>query len=266
MACSSTAGSGFTVTGLTGPLSGDTLGFSNGYIDIVSGAVFSGSATWVSSGSSLLWSNSANWADNSSGLPGVPGTAGRPADTVTFSNSSSAASITLDVNPSLAALTFSGTNNFTISGSGSLTLSNTSTGMAGVTVSGGTQTIASTMQIAGGNLLVTASNSGWLAVPGNISDDGNQRALTLAGDGSGQLVLGGSNSYTGGTYVEQGTLVANTSGAIPDSSALIIGAGGTFVFDPTVTGSALDAPSLGAHLWARHRRSIPCPSRGPWRC
>ncbi len=100
-----------------------------GYLDLVvtSAATFSGSATWVSKGNNTNWSNSANWADNGNNLPGVPGTAGRPADTATFSDSSSVTPITLDVNPSLAALTFTGTNNFAISGTGSLTMSNTGT-------------------------------------------------------------------------------------------------------------------------------------------
>ena len=55
--------------------------------------------------------------------------------------------------------------------------------------------------------------------------------------GAGELILSGSNSYQGGTYVDGGTLIANTGSAIPDSTGLIVGAGGTFVFDPTVTGS-----------------------------
>ena len=221
-------------------LAGDTVSLSStadsGFLDMVvaSAATFSGSATWVSNGSSLLWSNSGNWADGT-GLHGVPGTAGRPADTATFSNSSSA-SITLDVNPSLAALTFSGTNNFTISGSGSLTLSNSGTGTAGVTVMGGSQSIASAVEISGGSLAIALSNSGVLAISGNISDDGGQRSLTLAGDGSGQLVLGGtSNSYGGGTYIEQGTLIASTNAAVPDGTSMTVGGGGVFIFDPTVS-------------------------------
>ena len=187
-----------------------------GNLDLVvaSAATFAGSATWTSNGSNPVWSNSGNWSDNVSHLPGVPGTAGRPADTATFSNSSSVATITLDVSPSLAALTFGGTNNFVISGSGILTM-NGGTAGATITVAGGTQSIASAVQIAGGNLVVAASGNGLLALSGGVADDGG-RTLTLTGDGSGQLVLSGTaNTYGGGTYVEQGTLIANDNGAYP---------------------------------------------------
>ena len=220
----------------------DKLVYNATELNVVSAATFSGSATWVSNGGNLLWSNSGNWADNSSGLNGVPGTAGWPADTATFSNSSSATAITLDVNPSLAAVTFSGTNSFTISGSGTLTMGNSGAGLGSVTVTGGSQSIASALEISGGSLAVVVSNSGVLAISNNVSDDGDARSLTLSGDGSGQLILSGTaNSYRGGTYVDQGTLYVQNSGAIPDASSLIIGAGGVFIFDPTMTAAANEA-------------------------
>jgi len=50
----------------------------------------------------------------------------------------------------------------------------------------------------------------------------------------GTLILSGTNGYTGGTNAAAGTLVVTTSTAIADGSSLIIGAGGTFVFDPSV--------------------------------
>jgi autotransporter-associated beta strand protein len=160
----------------------------------------------------------------------------------------SAPAITLDVPVSLAALSFSGTN-YTLTGtSGSLTM-NAASGTASVTVTGGSQTIASAMQISGGTLAVVLSNSGELAISGNISDDNGVRSLMLAGDGSGTLILSGTaNTYGssgGGTIVEQGTLIVNNSGAMADGSNLTVGAGGTFIFDPTMSGVSIDAsPSL----------------------
>ena len=239
----------FALSGYSAPTN-DTVALSttadSGYLDLVvaaNAATFSGSATWAGTSGSSVWSNSGNWNDNSNGtIHGVPGISlSRTADTATFNGTDSAPTITLDVNPSLAALSFSGTN-YTLTGSGVLTMNGGTAGST-ITVAGGTQSIASTVQIAGGNLVVAASGNGLLALSGSVADDGG-RSLTLTGDGSGQLVLGGANSYGGGTYVEQGTLVANDNGAIPDSSGLIVGAGGTFIFDPTVTGVALDATSL----------------------
>ena len=74
-------------------------------------------------------------------------------------------------------------------------------------VTGGAKQITSAVEIAGGGLAVLLSNSGVLQIPGNVSDDNGAESLTLAGDGSGQLVLSGTNTYGGGTVVESGTLV-----------------------------------------------------------
>ena len=50
---------------------------------------------------------------------------------------------------------------------------------------------------------------------------------------TGTVVLAdANNTYSGGTTVASGTLVVNIAGALPASRALIIGAGGRFIFDP----------------------------------
>ena len=73
-----------------------------------------------------------------------------------------------------------------------------------------------------------------MTLSGPVSGPG---ALALTDAGT--LVLSGTaNGYGGGTYVEQGTLVADSAGSIPDGTPLVMGAGGTFLFDPTVTGAA----------------------------
>ncbi|MGA2259025.1 MAG: autotransporter-associated beta strand repeat-containing protein, partial [Thermoguttaceae bacterium] len=66
----------------------------------------------------------------------------------------------------------------------------------------------------------------------------------LVNNPAAMLVLSGSNTYLGGTAVESGTLIINNSGAIPDGSSLTVGAGGTFIFDPSVSGAAIAAGSL----------------------
>ena len=99
------------------------------------------------------------------------------------------------------------------------------------------------MQIAGGNLAVALSGSGILNFSGNISDDGSQRSLTLGGDGSGQLVLSGSNSYGGATNVNAGTMYITNTNALPPESNLSVGPGGTFIFDPNGPGAPTVATS-----------------------
>ena len=65
--------------------------------------------------------------------------------------------------------------------------------------------------------------------------------LALTKVGAGTLILSGTNSYTGGTFVDAGTLIVNNSRAIPDGTSLTIGAGGMFMFDSSVAGS----PAIG---------------------
>ncbi len=83
-----------------------------------------------------------------------------------------------------------------------------------------------------------------LAIAGAISGSG---ALAVVGGGT--LVLSGSNDYSGGTVVDAGTLLVTIGVALPAAARLTIGAGGTFVFDPSA--SAMSAassvsPSLAA--------------------
>ena len=239
------------VTGFSLPIAptGDTYSLSttadSGYLDLVVASTgtttFSGSATWVSSGGTT-WNNSSNWQDGNK-RNGVPGTASRPSDTAAFSGSSSVTAITLDVNPSLAALSFSNSN-YTLSGD-TLTL-HSGSGTAVVTVTSGTQTIASALTLSSSVAIAPAAGSE-LTIFGNIGETPSGEALSLTGGGT--LVLAGTaDSYTGGTYVDEGTLYAQNSGSIQDGSRLIVGAGGMFLYDPTVAGSVLDPVSVHASL------------------
>ena len=76
---------------------------------------------------------------------------------------------------------------------------------------------------------MTESNHSSLSITGNISDDNNSESLTLNGDGTGRLVLSGTNSYGGGTVVLDGTLVATSAYALPTGTSLTVGSGGRAV-------------------------------------
>ena len=220
-----------------GALAAGDLTYLSGSLEITGTALaFSGSATWISTLSSS-WSSSSNWADGS-GNPGVPGVA-RPAglDTATFANSGSQTSIDLTgVNPNLAALSFS-TSNYTLTG-GSLTLQSNG-GTATVTVSSGSQTIASAVTLASKTSIVPASGQ-WLTISGNIGENPPGQSLSL--DGPGILILSGTNNtYTGGTDVDQGTLYVEQSDAIPYGSGLTVASGGTVVFASAGPGATMFA-------------------------
>jgi len=64
--------------------------------------------------------------------------------------------------------------------------------------------------------------------------------------GSGTLILSGSNTYTGGTFVNEGILAATDSHALPDNQSLTVGAGGTLIFDPSFSGSSIIATPVSA--------------------
>ena len=170
-----------------------------------------------------------------------------------FSGSADTAlTVTLDAPQTVGTLVFgnsgSTSTSYTLSGS-TLTLNNsTSTsGTSMVTVLGGTHTISAPVEIAGGSLVVGVSNSGVLGISGNISDDNGQESLTLAGDGSGQLILSGTNSYGGGTNVEAGTLIVNNGAALPAGSSLTVGNASGLLSSQVVAVSAVPEPGdLGA--------------------
>jgi len=60
----------------------------------------------------------------------------------------------------------------------------------------------------------------------------------LVKTGTGSIGLSGANTYMGGTTVLEGTLVATNPAALPGGTSLTIGAGGTFIFDPTLAASS----------------------------
>ena len=106
---------------------------------------------------------------------------------------------------------------YTISGSGSngLTLNGGSGTPAEIIETQGTHAISALMEIAGGGgLAIVLSGSGILQVPANISDDNASESLTLSGDGGGKLILGGSNSYGGGTTINAGIVQAGNNSAL----------------------------------------------------
>jgi len=133
-------------------------------------------------------------------------------------------------------LNVSDSNGYTLSpGTGGVLTLGTSSAGGSITVLGGTHSISASLVLTG-SLAVSAASGASLDLSGSLSEAlPGGSTLTLRGDG--QLILSGSGSYTGGTTVEGGTLYMRTSTAIADGSALTIGAGGTFVFDPLVSGS-----------------------------
>jgi fibronectin-binding autotransporter adhesin len=105
------------------------------------------------------------------------------------------------------------------------------------------QTIASLSSTDGmGSLVLLGSGALTVGDATTTTFDGTISGVggSLIKQGAGTLVLSGSDNYTGGTTVIDGTLALATPTALPDGSSLTVGTGGSLAF-----GSAL-AVSLGA--------------------
>ncbi len=151
--------------------------------------------------------------------------------------SNGTATITLDAARTVSSLTFSpGTGgSYDLSGSGASSLQLANSGSsASISVASGASAIDAPV-VLGDNLNVTAAGGTGLTITGPISEIGGSRSLTLSGGGS--LILSGTNTYTGSTIVSAGTLLINSANALAGGGSLTIGAGGTFIFDPSVAGS-----------------------------
>ncbi len=84
--------------------------------------------------------------------------------------------------------------------------------------------------------LTIAQNQILDAYYGNIEDGSSSVKLTLNSQYAGSELLldpPSQNSYSGGTVIKSGMLVAASNYAVPVNKSLVIGANGVFVFDPT---------------------------------
>jgi autotransporter-associated beta strand protein len=106
-----------------------------------------------------------------------------------------------------------------------------------------TQTINLPLVLVGSSQTVNAA-SGNIVISGPISESGGSSSLTKTG--AGKVILSSMNTYTGGTAVLGGTLVATCSGAVPSGGSLTVGAGGVFVFDPSAAAATIAGPAASA--------------------
>ncbi len=192
---------------------------------------------WGSNGSGM-WSGTANWTGGN-----VPGA---PQDTAVFrmAFSSGTATVTLDSVVSLAGLAFSATGGasylFNPSYACALILSNTA-GSATISNGGGNNTIAVPITL-GSNLSVSASPGSDLTIAAAISESGGSCSLTLSGGG--ELILSGSNSYTGGTTVDAGVLIVTNNEALADGSSLTVGNASLFQAPVAPSLTVSSAPAI----------------------
>jgi len=129
-------------------------------------------------------------------------------------------------NVSIDSLTFN--TSTALNGSGTVTLVSSGTALADTATGGTTETVNANISLGSNQSWSVSNSSNTLAVTGGISGSG--KSLTLTGGGTFNFT-NGSNSYSGGTTVNQGTklFINNTSGTSAlGSGALTVQQGATF--------------------------------------
>ncbi len=151
--------------------------------------------------------------------------------------------------------TLSGSGSLVKTGTGELTLSGDNTYSGGTTIADGTLTADHADSLGTGAI----ANSGVLQVGEGELENTLSGSGSLVKTGTGELTLGGDNSYSGATTITDGTLIAANvnalgSGNIDNSGTLMLDANGTFELANITThtgattalaaGSTLDAGQL----------------------
>jgi fibronectin-binding autotransporter adhesin len=163
-------------------------------------------------------------------------------------------------------ISLSGSNTYsggTIVSSGTLQLGSATALPAGPLTVNGTLDLssysASVTTLTGSGTIDTSAYNPTLALTvengafsGTIQNSAFGAVLALDVTGPGTLILSGSNTYGGGTFVTGGTLDILNPAALPDGSSLIVGDAANLLFAPAATALS---PSLTA-------RAVPEP--GSW--
>ena len=161
-------------------------------------------STWTGGAVNGSWTLGQNW--NYQPLPG---------NTVNFSGSNQTA-VDTATNRSVGGIVFN-------AGAAAFTISNNTITLAGNVTNQSTsdQTINSGIALASDASLV--AESGNLFFGGPISGNGS-----LVKNGTGNLTLAGTNTYTGNTTINEGNLIAAAPNALPDSGVLTLNSNATF--------------------------------------
>ena len=198
----------------------DELLYQPTYLEILP----SGPPTWASA-SSGSWTTPTNWIGT---LPGTA--AGQKA--IINAPTIQQVTITLDSPQTLGALTLgnsqSSTSGYTLATgiAGSLTMATSDGSAAVITVTDGSHVIQANVVLAG-SLTIAPSTGSTLEIDGNMSESLSGSGSLLLAD-AGTLILGGTNSFTGGTVVETGTLILTNNAALAEGSSLTIGDAAAF--------------------------------------
>lgn len=213
------------------------------------GAITGGGTLTNSGGGGLLLTNAGNsfgalsisnagsrvFINHATALP-TAATVNIASGALVFSASATSASaITVSSGGTLTARAATTLSNVTLPGSGSVIFNNDDANTNSLTINNSqTLTDTLTVQVGGARMLATGGSIGAVDLSGNITGGGSL-VMTSSGNISnpnnqtGKLTLSGTNTYTGATTVNSGTLFVTGSltSDVSVSDAAIFGGGGT---------------------------------------
>lgn len=231
-------------------------------------------ATWSSTASSGDWAYGSNWVGAISS--GATGTTDNP-DTATFSTGSSTLTIIPDASRNIMSLIFSSSsvgaytigtttgNAIRLSEGGSIqltsTVNNTETLNAPLLLQGNysftnnASNSARLLNLGGAiggtaatgvtnTLVIAGTNTGANTLSGIISDGAGGGKLALTKSGAGAWVLLGTNTFSGGTTLEQGTLYLNNNSAV--GTGLLTIKGGKLI---NSSGNSRTLTTVNSQIW-----------------
>jgi autotransporter-associated beta strand protein len=176
---------------------------------------------------SNLWSG-ANWSPNASGA--TSSTLASAADVVFSATGVSAQNqnTILDQDKTISTLTVNDSAAVSISGAHLLSINGTAATGIIINSGAGLTTINSNLVLGGSSQTIQVSNAAGLVINGSVGG-----TIGLTKTGSGQLTLAATNTYTGVTTINAGTLNAGAAGALGATSSIVVNAGGTLLLSQT---------------------------------
>lgn len=240
---------GSSYAGAMSIASGATFENASSGSQTLGGAITGGGTLTNSGGGGLLLTNAGNsfgalsisnagsrvFINHATALP-TAATVNIASGALVFSASATSASaITVSSGGTLTARAATTLSNVTLPGSGSVTFNNDDANTNSLTINNGqTLTDNLTVQVGGARMLATGGSIGAVDLSGNITGGGSL-VMTSSGNISnpnnqtGKLTLSGTNTYTGATTVNSGTLFVTGSltSDVSVSDAAMFGGGGT---------------------------------------
>jgi autotransporter-associated beta strand protein len=173
---------------------------------------------------SNLWSG-ANWSPDASG---ATSSTLAPAADVVFSAtgvSPQNQNTVLDSDATISSLTVNDSVAVTISGAHTLSIVGAGT-TTGITINSGAglTTINSNLALSGSSQTMAVNNAAGLLINGSVGG-----TIGLTKTGSGTLTLAGTNTYSGATTINAGTLNVGATGALGGTSSIVVNASGTLL-------------------------------------